>query len=94
MNKPLPLYPGAQPCVGSGLCCRTGVCQFGTWDEARHQCRELVDHPDGSTACRRYVEILAMPQAQWEWSPAFGAGCCMSLFNSAREAILRRKASG
>lgn len=91
MAKPLPLYPGAQPCVGSGLCCRTGTCGFGTWDTTRHQCAELIDNPDGTTACRRYDEILALPREQWALSPAFGAGCCMPLFNEARERILRRK---
>jgi hypothetical protein len=25
----LPLYPGAEPCVGSGFCCKKGPCQFG-----------------------------------------------------------------
>jgi hypothetical protein len=91
MGAPLPLYPGAKPCVGSGLCCRTGVCGFGTWDEQKHQCRELLENNDGTTACRRYDEILALPESQWAMSPAFGGGCCMPLFNTAREIILRRK---
>lgn len=30
-----------RPCVGSGLCCKTAPCPFGTWDQERRQCAYL-----------------------------------------------------
>jgi hypothetical protein len=37
--------------------------------------------------CGRYDFIKKQPGN--EWVPAFGAGCCMSLFNSNRSAIIK-----
>jgi len=37
--------------------------------------------------CGKYAEIVA--SGQGELSPAFGAGCCSPMFNSARNAIIR-----
>lgn len=83
-------------CVRSGLCCRTGPCAFGEWDAAAHQCRFLtVEHQgDGFTtfACGKKAEIDALPASRGaQWNPAFGAGCCMPLFNDNRQRILRNK---
>ena len=83
----LPLYPGAQPCIRSGYCCRVAPCPFGDWDDQAHQCTELIDL-EGRPACRRYHEILAMPRECWELAPAFGAGCSSSL-NATRHELLR-----
>jgi hypothetical protein len=89
----LPLYPGAEPCVGSGMCCKKGPCAFGT---AKRQedpgCVHLVAIPQGPDratryTCGIYAEIIQRPG--WEHNPAFGAGCCMSLFNANRQQILK-----
>ena len=54
-----------------------------------HQCSHLVEKKDGSYDCGKYDEIIAMPEEEWYANPAFGAGCCMSLFNENRERLLR-----
>ena len=79
MAEPLPLYPGAQPCQRSGWCCEQGPCQFGVWDADRKKCASLSYDADGRARCNQYDEILALPQGQWFFSPAFGAGCCSPL---------------
>jgi hypothetical protein len=84
--KPLPLYPGAKPCLRSGFCCEKAACPFGTFDFLQQRCRELEYDAAGQASCRRYDEIIAMPESNWAISPAFGAGCCMPLFNSKRDA--------
>lgn len=79
------------PCVGSGLCCKKSACAFGTWDAERHQCAHLhvgnVLPGDVEVyRCGKYEEIRTQPGA--EWNPAFGAGCCMALFNTHRQRII------
>jgi hypothetical protein len=79
-----------RPCLRSGLCCKKGPCGYGTWDAAAKQCVHLlVDHvlPNGAEvhACAIHDEIITQPGA--EFSPAFGAGCCMPMFNQFRDAI-------
>jgi hypothetical protein len=49
---------------------------------------------DGFTifACGKKAEIDALPASMGaKWNPAFGAGCCMPLFNTNRQSILRNK---
>jgi hypothetical protein len=84
MNRPLPLYPGAEPCVNSGFCCRQAACPFGKWDADKHACTYLTE----DNLCGKYEEILSLPREQWEFSPAFGAGCGSALFNEARQRII------
>ena len=86
MNKSLPLHPGAHPCVNSGWCCKKGPCAFGTWDKEQKRCVHLTTN----NLCGIYDLITALPQEQWEWNPAFGAGCCASL-NPDRQKILSSK---
>ena len=91
MNSPLPLYPGARPCIRCGWCCKQVQCGFGTWDPARHQCKELVRQEDGDYSCEIYDKIINGSDDSWKISPAFGAGCTSAL-NSDRvekEAMLR-----
>jgi hypothetical protein len=81
-----------RPCLRSGLCCKTGPCPFGIWDAERHQCQFLQTHEQGSNytiySCGKKAEIEAMPaEYRADFSPAFGAGCCMPLFNTNRAAI-------
>lgn len=78
------------PCVGSGFCCKRAPCGYGEPDETGG-CRFLVpwDNDDLEIPryrCGKYEEIRQDPLS---WiSPAFGAGCCSSLFNEDRSRIL------
>jgi hypothetical protein len=74
----------------SGFCCRRGPCAFGEWDDEKKQCSFLIDKEDGTTRCGKYEEIINLPKPEWYWNPAFGAGCCATLFNEARERILKQ----
>lgn len=79
-----------RPCVRSGLCCKKGACAYGTWDAEKHQCVHLVvaeTLANGAEihACAIHDEIVQQPGS--EWNPAFGAGCCMPLFNQFRDKI-------
>lgn len=85
-----------QPCVGCGYCCQkvtcvlglmrgapeSGTCPFLEWCEAEscYRCR-LV------TAAATHEERKMV-----EHELAIGAGCCSSLFNTQREAAIRRQA--
>jgi hypothetical protein len=79
------------PCVGSGLCCKTGPCAYGNWLEKEHKCEYLKDELKVNNItiyrCGRYEYIKQQPGN--EIMPAFGAGCCMSLFNTERQAIIK-----
>ena len=81
-----------RPCLRSGLCCKTGPCAFGEWDAPAHQCRFLQVHEQHAThtiyTCGKKAEIEALPDSYGAKSnPAFGAGCCMPMFNANRDAI-------
>ncbi len=89
-------YAKHYPCKRSGRCCKTSACPFGIWDAAKHQCSylEVAEHGDGYTiySCGIKDKIEALPhEAMAMVSPAFGAGCCMPLFNDDRNAIIRHK---
>lgn len=89
----LPLYEGAQPCVGSGFCCKVGPCPFGTvTSRTNPTCIHLkeIEQEDGKHpryTCGIAAEIVGKPG--WENAPAFGAGCCSTMGNTARNAIIR-----
>lgn len=84
------------PCVGSGLCCRKGPCGYGEWDSANQKCKYLEEGLKDNNVtiyrCGRYEFIKQQPGN--EIMPAFGAGCCMSLFNSDRNLIIKELNSG
>lgn len=88
---PLAVVDGvtARPCVRSGYCCKQGVCQFGEWDSAKNQCRHLLGDKPGEHACG--IAEFIVECDGWDWSPAFGAGCC-SPFNGDRLQLLKGKA--
>ena len=74
------------PCAKCGYCCTRAACPFGEWDAAKQRCAFLTEN----MLCGRYQEIVRAPHhALAELAPAFGAGCCMPLFNTWREAKLR-----
>jgi len=86
----------ASPCVGSGLCCKTGPCGFGIWSKEKSQCEYLEVGLSGEGfevyRCGRYEYIKKQPGS--DFMPAFGAGCCMSLFNSNRRSIINEVNNG
>lgn len=79
-----------RPCVGSGHCCKTAPCAFGQLG-ASGGCVFLVPWPEATLStpryrCGRYAEIVGQPGS--DLAPAFGQGCCSSMFNAERRAIL------
>lgn len=86
----------SSPCVGSGLCCKTGPCGYGLWNKEKSQCDYLeVSYSDKEVEihkCGKYEFISKQPGA--DMMPAFGAGCCMGLFNTARNKIITLYKSG
>lgn len=86
----------SSPCVGSGLCCKTGPCAYGVWLEKEKRCKflEVAFSEDNLEIyrCGNYEYIIKQPGH--EIMPAFGAGCCMSLFNSDRSKIIKEINSG
>ena len=90
----LPLARHASPCVRSGMCCKMAPCGFGErTSEDDPACKYLEGDRPGEYSCGIAEEIVKDPS--WKLSPAFGAGCCMNLFNDAREKVFReRRASG
>lgn len=85
--KELPLYPGAQPCLRSGYCCKRRPCSFGRWNSDETRCEHLAGDRPGEYACAIAAEIVRRPG--WEMEPAFGAGCCSSL-NSDRIGLKKK----
>lgn len=85
----LPLHPGAEPCLRSGFCCKRRPCGFGEWNDSQTACRHLVGPAPGQYSCAIAEEIMQQPG--WEHSPAFGAGCCSSLFNSDRDQLKQQR---
>lgn len=77
----------AAPCVHSGFCCKQAPCPYGAKEENSAACIYLVEREKNRFYCGKYDEIKDLPGA--DIVPAFGAGCCSSLFNEAREKILK-----
>jgi hypothetical protein len=82
----------SSPCVGSGLCCKTGPCGYGEWSVSEKKCKYLEEGLKENNVtiyrCGRYEYIKQQPGN--EVMPAFGAGCCMSLFNTDRSLIVKQ----
>jgi hypothetical protein len=77
-------------CVFCGECCKASACGFGEWDRDNNQCKHLVPFDyEGLTLyrCGIYEEIIKDPTSVA--SPAFGAGCCRTLCNEARNKIIK-----
>lgn len=79
-------------CVRSGLCCKKSACGYGEWDSEKKQCAYLGEDSNGLALCLKYDEISKDPMSYY--SPAFGQGCCMSLGNQDRDAIIKRDYDG
>ncbi len=76
-------------CYRCGECCKISACMYGTWGEGG--CIHLIPYEEEGLqlySCGLYDEIVKDPTS---WiSPAFGAGCCRSLFNFQRQRIMRK----
>lgn len=79
-------------CTRSGMCCKITPCGYGEWNDEKTQCRFLIHDGEGLHSCGKYEEISADPMSKF--SPAFGQGCCSSMFNEAREANIKRHHDG
>lgn len=73
-------------CVKCGYCCTVRPCAFGELDEGGNQCKFLTQ----DKLCSKYNEIISLPREMWVWNPAFGEGCCASLFNTVREEKIKK----
>lgn len=78
-------------CVRSGECCHI-PCGFGKWNAEKTKCEYLVGGKPGEYSCGIYDEIIKDPTS--EFSPAFGSGCCRTLFNESREKVIKEKYGG
>ncbi len=79
-------------CVRSGMCCKKTPCGFGEWNDDKTQCASLGIDDDGLHYCEKFEEISKDPTSVI--SPAFGAGCCMSLGNTRRSEIINTHFNG
>ena len=73
-------------CVNSGSCCLKSPCGFGEPVDGDSRCASLEFDEKGMSRCGKYEEIVRDPSSTF--SPAFGAGCCMSMFNERRKEII------
>lgn len=77
----------AAACLQCGTCCRRSPCCYGERKPYERGCKYLViqeEHDEYTIfGCAIYDQIEATPGS--EFMPAFGYGCCSSLFNVERE---------
>jgi len=77
-------------CFRCGECCRASSCGFGEYDREARRCTSLtvMEEHDGYVlyGCAIHDEIVKDPTSRC--SPAFGAGCCRTLFNPSRRNIM------
>lgn len=77
-----------KPCVGSGFCCTKQPCAYGLMNETNTGCKYLTPPNElGQLACGRY-DWIKENVPNWQYYPAFGAGCCMPIFNDMREKVI------
>ena|SRR3989337_1528437 len=80
----------AKPCMKSGFCCTKAPCGYGEWNEDKSACKHLLPpNKIGQRDCGRY-DWIKENVPNWEFYPAFGAGCCMPMFNTLRENIIKK----
>ncbi len=73
-------------CVNSGFCCLKVPCGFGKKAADHIGCAYVIFDNDNRSSCSIAEEIVKCPTSKF--SPAFGAGCCASLFNERRTDII------
>lgn len=89
-TEPLGMLDGLpiKPCMKSGFCCTKAPCAYGEFNEQKTSCKYLSEPNDiGQRDCLRYEWIIENVH-NWKSYPAFGAGCCMPLGNTARQKII------
>lgn len=73
-------------CVQCGACCDFAPCGYGESKTNSNGCKYLISQEKNTDyeffRCDRYEYIITQKDAAI--SPAFGSGCCMSLFNERR----------
>jgi hypothetical protein len=73
-------------CLRSGFCCSKSPCGYGeVTSDSNPACRFLIREGDNRTLCGKYEEISKDPMSFY--SPSFGQGCCMPMFNEDRDKI-------
>lgn len=69
------LYPGAQPCLRSGYCCKKATCMAGILHGAAPVgCSFLLGDQPGNYRCLLVERQIVTPE-----DLAIGAGCCSPL---------------
>lgn len=89
-TEPLGMLEGIpiKPCMKSGFCCTKQPCAYGEWNEAKSACKYLSEpNQVGQRGCLRY-DWIKENVPNWEHYPAFGAGCCMPMFNDMRNKVI------
>lgn len=77
-------------CFQSGYCCTAAPCVYGTWEESKHQCKHLDDpDEDDRRICLIHEQIQKVEEMHGEPCPMFGSGCSSTLYNSARDNVIR-----
>jgi len=80
-------------CVRSGYCCKKSLCAFGEYQEGgKLPCKHLGGDKPGEYYCKQFDEINKKVWAKW--NPAFGAGCCSPIGNTARDEVIQRRGEG
>lgn len=90
-TEPLGVLDGVtiKPCMKSGFCCTKQPCVYGEWNENKSACKYLSKPNEiGQRGCERY-DWIKSNVPNWEYYPAFGAGCCMPMFNKMRDDIIK-----
>lgn len=75
-------------CVNCGECCLASPCGFGKLADNGKSCAYVVFDDNGRSSCSIASEIVKCPSSAV--SPAFGSGCCRTLFNERRKEIIIR----
>lgn len=91
-TKPLGELDGipVRPCMKSGFCCTTAPCGFGESISKENKACKFLGPPNdiGQRDCGKYQWIIDNVEG-YEFYPGFGTGCCMPMFNEAREKIIK-----
>jgi len=82
-------------CVQCGYCCSVTPCPYGEEvSRDNHACKYLSKPNEfGQRLCTKYDAIKmdfsnTLKSTLRDLCPAFGAGCCGSLFNNIRDAVI------
>jgi len=81
-------------CVGCGYCCKKVVCAEGHRRAKQNldpPCPYLAPQEDGTYRCGLVLEAQNEELERLISSLSIGVGCSSSLFNTYREAILRKQ---